>query len=264
MAARRRRPPDLPPPRRRSLRRRAGVAVQRAGVGIGMPGSHVRRLRPIRMSQDINIVAEGNSPGHRWCESEIGLATDAIERGQLARACNHLESAHATATRHRDSEMVARIDGHLAVALHLQGDLAAAEILYKKSLHDLEPTGNCRALAIFHRHYADLLRTNDSLEAADKHIRLSVAAQPPASPCAASASAQSTEWNFASPVGSSSWAKSLLPAVTQPAPASYFSAPHPSPNDKTIKANSKKHNAASSRSPNPPHEARPATGTIIS
>lgn len=129
-----------------------------------------------RIGQDINAVAERQTRGPRWCQSEINLAGVHIETANLPRARYHLDNALVGAVERGDDEIRARVYGYHALVQHLSGNYHAAQDLYEKALDMLKRQGNRRALSIFLRHRGDLLRKQQQLDEAAADIRASLVA----------------------------------------------------------------------------------------
>jgi len=131
----------------------------------------------LSMGKMINLFAERNTPGYRWCESEITLGLVKMELGLLSRAREHLEAALRVASEslQQDRDLKARAKGHLALVLHLQGHYEEAKKFYKAAITSLSDSGNIRATSIFRKHCGDLLRMQGKWDEAGEFLQLSVA-----------------------------------------------------------------------------------------
>jgi tetratricopeptide (TPR) repeat protein len=130
----------------------------------------------LNIVQTISSLAERGPHGHRWCESEITLGLVQMEMGDLTRGRAHLENVLRVAGIRRDFELRARARGHLALSLHLQGHYEIAQKYYKDAIGYLNDADNLRAVSIFRRHYADLLRMQGKFDDAREELQNSVAA----------------------------------------------------------------------------------------
>jgi tetratricopeptide (TPR) repeat protein len=129
-----------------------------------------------RAGQHVNAVAERGFHGHRWCASAINLGLVQVERGNLARGRNHLESALRTAHALDDNLLKAQAAGHLGLVHHLMGNYQRSEKLYNRAIKVLLRVGNHRGSSIFLMHRADLRRRMHKFKKAASDLRESVAA----------------------------------------------------------------------------------------
>lgn len=109
----------------------------------------------------------------------LNLAVAEIERGHIHVARRILEGLHQRKPRSDNSTpsvTKALAGGYLGLCDHLSGHLKRAEKRYRKVLKDAESIESMRSLAIFHRHYADLLRLLNRTDEAQEHLRLAMLA----------------------------------------------------------------------------------------
>lgn len=128
-----------------------------------------------RLGQDVNAVAESNTKGRRWRQSEMNLAIVMMERANLHRSRYHLNNALRVAKEQKDKQLAARAYGYLGLLHHLVGEYEQSQKAYDAALKHLEP-GNRRGWSIFLRHRGDLLRMMNKISDAERDIAGSVSA----------------------------------------------------------------------------------------
>ncbi len=143
-----------------------------------------------RMGRGVNELAEQTlwsedlttgrrKRGSRWAESQINLGIVSIERGKLNRARTHFGGAFREVRawgKPAHLDLASRIEGHLALVLHLSGEYEQADAQYAKATAGLQVTGNHRALSLFWRHHADLCRVRQDSSRAASLLQQSIAA----------------------------------------------------------------------------------------
>lgn len=127
-----------------------------------------------RIGQDINEIAERQTKGPRWCQSELNLAGVHIESANLQRARYHLENALRGARDIRDDHVMARVSGYLGLLNHLSGNYSEAANLYDEAIEKLRAQGERRGLSIFLRHRGDLRRKQKRSGEAAADVRDSI------------------------------------------------------------------------------------------
>ena len=109
----------------------------------------------------------------------LNLAVAEIERGHIGSARRRLEALaqRDLRTPHSTPSLTKELaEGYLGLCDHLSGHLERAEMRYKNVLKSAERLESMRTVAIFHRHYADLLRLLKRTEEAQTHLRLATLA----------------------------------------------------------------------------------------
>jgi tetratricopeptide (TPR) repeat protein len=134
----------------------------------------------LRIARQVS-AGEDNDTSFRATERRItlNLAVAQIERGNIRTAWQLLETLAQHEPRTKDSTPSITkelAEGYLGLCDHLSGHLKRAEMRYSKVLEHAQRIESMRSLAIFHRHYADLLRLLNRTDEAQKHLRLAMLA----------------------------------------------------------------------------------------